>query len=319
MKNFDSCLYIGIDLGGTFIKGGVVSNKGELLYKAQIETQANQGPNRILKNIITLINKLIKECPVKKEDIFGIGLGVPGIVDSKNGIAVCSHNLNFNNYPIAEKIEKEISIPVKIANDANLAVLGESLFGFSRGCKNVVMITLGTGVGGGAIIDGKMLEGNKSAGAEFGHSVIEYNGNQCSCGRKGCLESYVSATALIKNTKEEMLKNKNSKMWEIGSIDNVNGKTAFDYKDIDETAKIVVENYINYLSCGIVNIVNVFRPEVLVIGGGISNQGESLFVPLRKIVDKEMFAKNYTPNVKIVGSKLGNNAAVLGVVGLFKK
>ncbi|MBQ9793042.1 MAG: ROK family protein [Clostridia bacterium] len=311
-------LYIGIDLGGTFIKGGVVSSQGDLLYSTQVETQAEKGPDCVLKNILILINKLMKDFTTK-ENILGIGLGVPGIVDSKNGIAVCSHNLKFDNYPIAEKIEKEMSIPVKIANDANLAALGESLFGFSKGCKNVVMLTLGTGVGGGAIIDGKMLEGNKSAGAEFGHSVIVYDGNQCNCGRKGCLESYVSATALIKKTKEEMLKNRNSKMWEIGNIENVNGKTAFDYKDFDVTAKEIVENYINYLSCGILNIVNVFRPEVLILGGGISNQGESLFKPLQEIVDREMFANNHTPKVKIIGAKLGNNAGVLGSVGLFKK
>lgn len=311
-------LYIGIDLGGTFIKGGVVSNNGDLLFSTQVETQAEKGSDNITRNILKLINMLIDKLSMKKEDISGIGIGVPGIVDSKKGIAVCSHNLGFDNYPIAKKIEKEMSTPVKIANDANLAALGESLFGFSKGCKNVVMLTLGTGVGGGAIIDGKMLEGNKSAGAEFGHSVIVYNGNQCNCGRKGCLESYVSATALIKKTKEEMLKNKNSKMWEVGNIENVNGKTAFDYKEVDKTAQNIVEEYINYLSCGVVNIVNVFRPEVLILGGGISNQGESLFKPLQEIVNKEMFANSHTPKVKIIGAKLGNNAGVFGSVGLFE-
>ncbi|MBQ3213463.1 MAG: ROK family protein [Clostridia bacterium] len=311
-------LYIGIDLGGTFIKGGVVSNKGQLLYSTQIETQAEKGPDKVTENIIKLINNLIKNFSSNKEDFCGVGIGVPGIVNSEKGIAVCSHNLKFDNFPIAEKIEREVSMPVKIANDANLAALGESLFGFSNGCKNVVMLTLGTGVGGGAIINGTMLEGNKSAGAEFGHSVIVFNGNKCNCGRKGCLESYVSATALIKKTKEEMLKNKSSKMWQVGSVENVNGKTAFNFKDIDKTAKKIVEEYINYLSCGVINIVNVFRPEVVVLGGGISNQGESLFKPLQKIVDKEMFASKHTPKVKIVAAKLGNNAGVLGSVGLFE-
>ena len=309
--------YIGIDLGGTFIKGGVVSKKGELLLTSQVETQADKGPDCVAKNIITVINNLIRGFSLNKTDIIGVGLGLPGIVDCEKGIAVCSHNLNFDNYPIVEKIEKEVNLTVKIANDANLAALGESLFGYSKGCKNVVMLTLGTGVGGGAIIDGKMLLGNNSAGAEFGHSVIVYNGNQCNCGRKGCLESYVSATALIKQTKEAMINNKKSKMWKVGSIDNVNGKTAFDYKDTDETACQIVENYINYLACGILNIINVFRPETVILGGGISNQGESLFKPLQEIVDREMFASDKTPKVKIISAKLGNNAGVLGSVGLF--
>lgn len=310
--------FIGIDLGGTFIKGGIVTKTGDMLFSDSVDTQAELGPKKIVENICFLVKKLLEKSNLSKDNFVGIGVGVPGIIDSTNGIAVCSHNLHFDNFEIKNKIEKEINLTVKIANDANLALLGETLFGAAKGCKNVVMLTLGTGVGGGAIVDGLLLEGNKSAGAEFGHFVVEYNGNKCSCGRKGCLEAYSSAKALIKKTKEEMQKNKNSKMWKIGDIEKVNGKTAFDYSSTDKTAQEVVDWYLNYLACGITNYSNIFRPEVFIIGGGVSNQGEALINPLQKIVDSQIFASDVTPKVKIVKAKLGNNAGVLGSVGLFK-
>lgn len=311
--------YIGIDLGGTFIKGGVVNSLGEILLSKQVETQANFGADKVVDNIVALIKDLIKSSNLNKEDICGVGMGVPGVIDSKNGIAVCSHNLNFDNYEIALNVSKKTGLKVKIANDANLALLGEVLFGAGKNCKNALMLTLGTGVGGAALIEGEILEGNKSAGAEFGHSVIVVDGNQCNCGRKGCLEAYCSAQSLIKQTKKAMQEDEKSLMWQIGDIDNVNGKTAFDYANKDNKAKEVVDAYIKYLANGIINFANVFRPEVVILGGGISNQGESLFNPVQKIVDEDIFAKDNTPNVKIVGAQLGNNAAVLGSVGLFKK
>ena len=310
--------FIGIDLGGTFIKGGIVSSFGEILFSDSVKTQADLGNEKVTKNICYLITSLLEKSKMKKEDIVGVGVGVPGIIDSANGIAVCSHNLHFDNFEIKNKIEKETKLTVKIANDANLALLGETLFGAAKDCKNVVMLTLGTGVGGGAIVDGILLEGNKSAGAEFGHFVIACNGNKCSCGRNGCLEAYSSATALIQKTKDEMLKNKTSEMWQVGNLEKVNGKTAFDYANEDKTAKGIVDWYLKHLACGITNLCNIFRPKVFIIGGGISNQGEALIKPLQQLVDKEIFASEYTPKSKIVTAKLGNNAGVLGSVGLFK-
>ena len=277
------------------------------------------GADKVVSNIISLIKDLIVSSHNTVDDISGVGVGVPGIVDSKNGIAVCSHNLNFNNYKIAAIITKKTDLKVKIANDANLALLGEVLFGAGKNCNNALMLTLGTGVGGAAIVEGKLLEGNKSAGAEFGHSVIVVDGKQCNCGRKGCLEAYCSAQALIKETKNAMQEDKSSLMWQIEDINNVNGKTAFDYANKDNKAKEVVSNYVKYLANGIINFANVFRPEVVILGGGISNQGKSLFNPVQEFVDNEIFAKDDTPKVKVLGAQLGNNAAVLGSVGLFKK
>ena len=217
---------------------------------------------------------------------------------------------------IGEELEKLTGLPVKIANDANVAALGETKFGCGKDYNNTVMLTLGTGVGSGIIINGKLFEGNRSAGAELGHSVIVAGGEQCTCGRKGCLEAYASATALIRDTKRAMHADKNSKMWQIGSIDNVTGKTAFDYKDIDEFAKSVVDGYIKKLGAGVTNIVNEFRPEAVILGGGVCAQGDNLIKPLQEFVNKEIFAGSKGPQVKILTATLGNNAGILGAVAL---
>jgi glucokinase len=178
------------------------------------------------------------------------------------------------------------------------------------------MLTLGTGVGGGIIVDGKIVEGNRGAGAELGHSVIVMGGEPCTCGRRGCLEAYASATAIIRDTKRAMMNNKSSKLWEIGSLDAVNGKTAFDYYDKDADAKAVVDAYISYLACGITDYANIFRPEAAILGGGVCAQGEVLLSPLRKILKEEIFAKDLGPEVKILVAKLGNDAGSLGAAAL---
>ena len=179
-----------------------------------------------------------------------------------------------------------------------------------------MLLTLGTGVGGGIVIDGKLFEGNRSAGAELGHSVIVAGGEQCTCGRKGCLEAYASATALIRDTKRAMQADKSSKMWEIGDIEKVTGKTAFDYKDCDAPAKAVVDNYIEKLGVGITNVANVFRPQAIMLGGGVCAQGDNLIKPLQAYLDKEIFAGTQGPAVKILVATLGNSAGLLGAAAL---
>lgn len=180
------------------------------------------------------------------------------------------------------------------------------------------MLTLGTGVGGGAVINGKLFEGNCSAGTEFGHSVIVANGEQCTCGRKGCLEAYTSATALIRDTKRAMINNRDSKMWEIADIEKVTGKTAFDYANDDESAKGVVDNYLEKLGIGITNIANVFRPEAIILGGGVCAQGDNLVKPLQSYLNEQIFAGNKVPKVKILISTLENSAGILGALALWR-
>ena len=243
-------------------------------------------------------------------------MGVPGMIDSKNGTVIYSNNLNWKDFRIGEKVASLTDLRVKIANDANVAALGEVKFGAAKGCENAVMLTLGTGVGGGVVAEGMLIEGNKSAGAELGHSVIVAGGKQCTCGRKGCLEAYASATALIRDTKEMMLANKDSKMWEIGSVDKVTGKTAFDYKNTDPYAKKVVDEYIEHLACGITNFANVFRPERVLLGGGVCAQGDELVQPLQAALNKDIFAGELGPQVEIRIAELGNSAGLLGAAAL---
>ena len=309
--------YLGIDLGGTFIKGGIVDEKGRILVSDKIPTESEKGAGRVALNIAKLCKSLLESANMTASDVVGIGVGVPGMIDGKKGEVVYSNNLGWEHFFISEEVEKLTGLPVKIANDANVAALGETKFGCGKDYQNTVLFTLGTGVGGGIIIDGKLFEGNRSAGAELGHSVIVAGGEKCTCGRKGCLEAYASATALIRDTKRAMEQNPNSKMWEIGSIENVTGKTAFDYMDKDETAARVVENYIEKLGVGITNIANEFRPEAVILGGGVCAEGDRLIQPLQAFVDQEIFAGEKGPQVKILTATLGNLAGLLGAAALW--
>ncbi|MBO4572615.1 MAG: ROK family protein [Clostridia bacterium] len=307
---------VGIDLGGTMIKGGIVDDKGKLIVSRKIPTQAEEGSEKVAENIAYLVKMLLKRAEMSAGDVVGIGIGAPGTIDSKLGKVVYSNNLRWKDVDLAAAVEKATGIKVRIANDANVAALGEAKFGAGKGCKNVVMLTLGTGVGGGVIIDGKLFEGNGSAGAELGHMVISAGGEKCTCGLNGCFEAYSSSTALIRETKKAMLADKDSKMWEIGSIDKVNGKTAFDFEAVDKSAKRVVEDYIRYLGVGVVDIVNIFRPEKIIIGGGVSAQKDRLTKPLNDIVRKKAMFGSAGPRCKIVTAKFENKAGILGAAAL---
>lgn len=306
---------IGIDLGGTFIKGGIVDKSGNIIFKDKTPTEANKGAEKIAENIALLCEKLLKKAGLKNEEV-QIGIGAPGFVDSEKGIVVLAENLGWENFPIAKILQERIGCKVKLGNDANAAALGETKFGSGKAYQNTVFVTLGTGVGGGVIIDGKLFEGVRSAGAELGHTVIKAGGEKCSCGRRGCLEAYASATALIRDTKRAMKKNQESKLWEIGGLDEVTGKTAFDYYDTDKTAKKVVDNYIKMLGVGLTNFANEFRPEAILLGGGVCAQGDSLIKPLQKIVNKEIFAGPLGPQVPVLKATLENDAGLLGAAAL---
>jgi len=308
--------YVGIDLGGTFIKGGIVDDLGNILYSTKLATEAEKGEEGVTQNIAKLVEILLNRTGLVASDVEGIGMGVPGMIDSQNGIVVNSNNLKWYDFHIAERVTMLTGLSVKIANDANAAALAEAKFGAAKNKRNVIMLTLGTGVGGGIIANGKLIEGNMSAGAELGHSVIVKGGEPCTCGRCGCLEAYSSATALIRETKKAMSEHPDSKMWEIGSLDNVNGKTAFDYKDKDEYAKEVVDSYIEHLAAGITNFANVFRPEVVLLGGGVCAQGDDLIKPIQQIVDRETFAGTAGPEVPIRVATLENSAGTLGAASL---
>lgn len=308
--------YVGIDLGGTFIKGGIVDDLGQIIYEDKTPTESEKGADGVATNIANLVKTLLNKVGLGTDDVEGIGMGVPGMIDSKAGNVIYSNNLKWKDFRIGERVSSMTGLKVKIANDANVAALGEVKFGAAKEYDDAVLLTLGTGVGGGIVVEGKLVEGNKSAGAELGHMVIECGGEQCTCGRKGCLEAYASATALIRDTKRAMEAHKDSKMWEIGSLDKVTGKVPFDYKTSDPYAKAVVDSYISHLACGITNVANVFRPQAVILGGGVCAQGDALIKPLQALVDEEIFAGELGPKVPVLIAKLGNSAGLLGAAAL---
>ena len=309
--------YIGIDLGGTFIKGGIVNENGEILISDKTPTEVEKGDKGVAANIAKLAKDLLLRQGVDIAEVEGLGIGSPGMIDSVEGNVVYSNNLGWENFRICDELSRLLGgIKVKIGNDANVAALGEVKFGAARNYNSAIMITLGTGVGGGIVIDGKLVEGNKGAGAELGHIVIVKGGEQCSCGRRGCFEAYSSATALIRDTKRAMEAHPDSKMWEIGITSAVDGKTVFDYAPTDTYAKEVLDSYIEHLACGLVNYANIFRPEVILLGGGVCAQGDNLIKPLQKIFDKEIYAGDKGPRVPILVAELENRAGLLGAAAL---
>ena len=308
--------YAGIDLGGTFVKGGIVDEEGNILVKDKIPTGKERPYAEIAADMAQLVLDLAKKAGISPADVKAAGVGSPGTIDSKNGIIVYSNNIRWEKVPLGAELKKHLGIPVFATNDANAAALGESFAGAAKSYPSSVFITLGTGVGGGIIIGGKLFEGHASAGAEIGHMVIERHGDHCTCGRRGCFEAYCSATALVKRTKRQMEENPGSAMWTKYTAETANGKTAFEFADTDIDAKEVVDWYLKYLACGLTNLANIFRPEIIMLGGGVSEQGERLTAPLQKLVDKELFGGTEYAPVKIVKASLGSKAGAYGAAAL---
>ncbi|HEY8444317.1 MAG TPA: ROK family glucokinase [Clostridia bacterium] len=311
--------YIGVDIGGTNIKIGVVDRQGNLLSKRSFKTLIDKHYSEIAYQIYQTILDLMSELKLTKDDIKTIGVGSPGCIDSQTGTILYASNLNWKNVPLASELTKLGGWPAYVHNDANAAAMGEWMFGAGKDYKNVVLVTIGTGIGGGVIIDGQLFEGNFSAGTEIGHVRLGTQGIQCTCGRTDCFETYASATALIRLTKNAMLENPSSKMWEYveGDIEKTGGKTAFECaKAGDETAKKVIDEYIFYLGEGLINLANIFRPDVIILGGGVCAQGEALTKPLQEHMDKYIFAKDFLPTVPIITARLGNDAGIIGAAAL---
>ena len=313
---------IAIDLGGMSAKGGLFSLAGELLLERRVATNACNGFEKTMSSLVDLVKQLANDAHIDFSEVVSIGVGAPGVVDSKNGIILRWSNYNWIDVPFAEVLSKATGKPVYIANDANVAALGEAKFGATSQYQSSILLTIGTGVGGGMVFDGQLIEGYKSAGAELGHITIREGGIPCACGRRGCYEKYASATALILQTRHAMVENLDSIMWKVadGKIENVDGRTAFAAaRQGDETAKKVIQQFVGYLSEGIADFVNILRPEAIVIGGGISNEGEMLFEPLRKAVDARTYIAMDIVPLKIVGAELGNRAGIYGAYSLAKQ
>jgi len=318
--------YIGVDLGGTNIAIGIVNEQYEIVKKGSTPTKPERGADPIIEDMAELAKKLVAECGLTMDDIEYAGIATPGTANSETGVVEYSNNIPFLNYPIADKLSALLGgKPVHIENDANAAAKAEAIAGAAKGAPFSVMITLGTGLGGGIVIDGKVYSGFNFAGAELGHVVIEKDGRPCTCGRKGCWEAYSSATGLVNITKDRIedarKAGRKTIMEEMigGDLSKVSARTAFNaMKQGDEVGAEVVDEYISYLACGVANIINIFQPNVLSIGGGVCNEGEYLTKPLLDKVFKETYSRAGTPRTEIVIAKLGNDAGIIGAAVLGK-
>lgn len=312
---------IGVDLGGTNIAVGLVDDDYKIVKKLTLPTESERNGELIVNDIAELCKKVCGDAGIVISDVKAIGVASPGVANHDNGIVEYANNLKFKHFPIADLLKEYIgegSPKIYLENDANAAAWGEAVAGAAKGSRNSVMITLGTGVGGGIIIDGKIYSGFNYAGAELGHIVIQHNGRPCSCGRRGCWEAYSSATGLVNMTNEKIKEcseqGRDTVMIELAkNRGKVSGRTAFDAMRLgDEAGREVVDEYISYLACGLANIINIFQPEILSIGGGISNEGQFLLDLVAPLVHKEQYGYNFVKPTDIRIAKLGNDAGIIG-------
>ncbi|MBR6336800.1 MAG: ROK family protein [Ruminococcus sp.] len=310
--------YIGIDLGGTNIKAGVVDEDFKIIAKATCKTNLPRPAEDICKDMAEVAKQAVKEAGLTLDQIESVGIGTPGTANSAEGIIEYSNNLGFKDFHVVELMKTFIDKPCFVENDANAAAYGEFVAGAAKGANNAVCITLGTGVGGGIIIDGKIYSGFNFAGAEIGHTVVDPNGPQCTCGRKGCFEVFSSATGLIRMTREAMEADPTSVMNKMSEeMGKVSARTAFNaMREGDKAGKEVVDKYIKYLALGITNTINIFQPDILCIGGGVCNEGDPLLLPLKELVANEVYTRNSKKNSEIVIAKLGNDAGIIGAAFL---
>jgi len=294
----------------------VVNEAGEILREASRPTQVENGPDAIADGIAALIKEL-----EQGETFGGVGLGCPGTVDDESGEVVCAFNLNLIHYDLRGAIKARTGYEIRLGNDANVAALAEATVGAGKGAHSTVVITLGTGVGCGVVLEGKMLTGYTGAASELGHMVIAEGGAQCTCGRRGCFEAYASATALIRMTRDAMAKNPNSAMFAVAKENGaIDGRTAFMAAERgDMAAAEVVREYVKYLAAGVTNVVNIFFPEIVAFSGGVANQGEALLKPLREEVRRQEFGGAYVKkHAKLVQCTLGYQSGIIGAALLAK-
>lgn len=306
--------YLGIDIGGTNIAVGVVNDEMKIICKTSNKTPVPCTQDVFCDAVANTAKEALAKAGIELSSVKQIGIGCPGTANKDLGVIEYANNLGFKDFKISEMISKRLpNIPILLENDANAAAYGEYKAGALKGSKHGVAVTLGTGVGGGIIIDGNVYTGFNFSAGELGHTVMIVDGRQCTCGRLGCFEAYASASGLILTTKEFMIEDNSSKMWDLvgGDISKVSGRTSFDAMRLgDETAKKVVDKFIKYLSIGLANIINTFQPEILCVGGGICNEGETLLAPVREFCDNETYIASQ--RTKICRAELGNDAGIIG-------
>ncbi len=312
---------IGIDVGGTTIKGAAVTSEGKMFKTFTVPVSKYEKGVEVMERLAQTVNDYIATYKDEIGTVEGIGMGIPGVIDSKKGIVCASANLPlWTDLKVKEIVEKITGLPVKVSNDANAAALGEVRFGAGDNCETAIMLTLGTGVGCGVVLNGQLFEGNEGKGAELGHSTLILGGRKCGCGRKGCFEAYASASGLIYDTEQMIEKHPESKMKKIAiQFGKVNGRVAFkaarEYED--PWAIKVVDQYISYLGEGLLNICNIFRPNLIILSGGVANEGDYLIERVQEYIKERDYGYKNSPEVKVVQGKLGYDSGKIGAAALF--
>ncbi len=307
--------YIGIDLGGTNIAAGLVTLDGTIVYKESLPTGKERDTNEVVADMARLAKIVTEKGGADMSDVVAVGIGCPGTVDNENGEVVFSNNIVMHHYPIVAEFKKHLDLPVFLENDANAAALGEYMI-YGEGAESFVFVTLGTGVGGGIILDGKVCKGFNGAGAELGHQTLIHGGKHCTCGKNGCLEAYASVTALIQQTKEAIEAHPESMMAEwVKKKGKISGRCAFECAALgDKTAIAVRDKYIEYVAEGICSTVNMLQPKILAIGGGISREGDTLLEPIKKYLAVNDYNK-YMPRTDVRIARLFGDAGIVGAAG----
>lgn len=305
---------IGIDLGGTNIAVGIVDERDNIVSHTSLPTGAGRPAELVVADMCRAVEIALAQAELTVEQCESLGVGSPGACDGKQGVVLRSYSLNWHNVPLAQMLNNYFHIPVRVENDANCAALAETRIGAAAGRKNVVMVTLGTGVGSGIILDGKIYSGLNGAGAEMGHMMLCYGGELCSCGRRGCWDAYASATALIRQAGRAAQSCPQSKL---NRIPKITGLAVFETADEgDAAAQQVIDRYCQYIAVGLTDIINALAPEMILIGGGISRQGERLIAPIREQVATACFDKRRAAIPEILPARLGNEAGIIGAAAL---
>ena len=310
---------VGIDVGGTSIKGATINEKGVVLDRFTMKTDKHAAPEIVIGELCELVNKTLQEHHYE-DKISGIGIGIPGTFNKETGVIVNTPNLPlWNGFNLKSFMEERCHLYVKIVNDADAAAFAEAKFGVAKDYEFVLMITLGTGVGGGIVINKNLCNGNLGMGAELGHMVIEMDGRECGCGRKGCFEAYASATALNKLTKEAMDADPNSLLHKVAEENGgIDATVAFKAEKLgDASAKEVVAKYVKYLSEGLMNYCNILRPNVIVLSGGVANEGENLLSRVRAYMEEHHYGMKNAPKAEIKQATLGYDAGKIGAAALY--
>lgn len=314
----DKDLLVGIDLGGTKVAAGVVDHKGQILAKAARDTRPERGPAAVVAIINEATEAALSQVKDGSSRLAGVGIGVPGLADVDSGVVLFAPNLRWDNVPVAAMLRQHREVPVYVDNDANAAALGEQWVGAARGVKDMILLTLGTGVGSGLIFEGRIYQGAAGYAGEVGHITMDENGPLCGCGRRGCLETYASATAVIRQAREAIEAGRETSIKALAeaSPKGLEARTVFmAAAQGDAVAQGIVDSLVRYLGLAVANLVNILNPEMVVIGGGVAAAGEQLLTPLRREVHQRALA-GPGQSAAIIGAQLGNDAGIIGAASL---